>query len=131
MTELQQGNSGNINLLLGVTGSVATIKLLAVIQALNQLATERQTRLQVCFIATSYSFLYINLNIFFMLEIYSLATFQIRIIATNNALAFLDPSITSSSSLKLYTDDYEWREWKQKGDPVTHIEVSGKRSSDV
>lgn len=55
-------------------------------------------------------------------EIFLLICQQIRIIVTEHAKHFFDVSELPSSVL-LYDDNSEWQGWKQRGDPVIHIEL--------
>ncbi|PVU99851.1 hypothetical protein BB559_000349 [Furculomyces boomerangus] len=71
----------SINLVLGLTGSVACIKI-----------SEKG---------------------------YSL---DIVVVPTKNALFFFDKD-KLDKRVKVYTDEDEWSSWKQKGDPVLHIEL--------
>ncbi|EDV26292.1 Phosphopantothenoylcysteine decarboxylase [Trichoplax sp. H2] len=75
-----------VNLILGVTGSVASIKLPVLLQSLRAAAD----------------------NI------------EIKIIATTHSFHFFDQL---SIDANIYNDDDEWQAWKQKGDPVLHIEL--------
>lgn len=105
-----------MNLLLGVTGSVAAIKLLDIIHFLNLGAKELSINLNV----GVYCYAILSQN--FELVVTRSCYFQIRIVVTQRALHFLQP-ITDFDPITVYTDDDEWEQWKTKGDPVLHIEV--------
>ena len=74
-------------ILIGVTGSVATIKLTELTKTIHDLIAEA----------------------------------EIRIVLTHHALHFT-PGI--DESILAYTDEDEWALWKQRGDPVLHIELA-------
>jgi len=79
-----------MNLLLGVSGSVAAIKIVEIVHALN----------------SKYS----DMNI--------------TILATNNALHFLDlEALQQVSNVKFYSDRDEWQSWRSIGDTILHIEL--------
>jgi hypothetical protein len=50
---------------------------------------------------------------------YVLKPFQVRVVATEHALHFFD---REQVKCKIYTDADEWT-WKNRTDPVLHIEV--------
>jgi phosphopantothenoylcysteine decarboxylase len=76
-----------MKLLLGATGSVASIKL-------KELLVELRERIP---------------------------DIEIRIVLTEHAKWFVSPDDLHGESV--YSDDSEWKLWKQKGDPVLHIEL--------
>uniref|UniRef100_A0A0N4Z0Y7 Flavoprotein domain-containing protein n=1 Tax=Parastrongyloides trichosuri TaxID=131310 RepID=A0A0N4Z0Y7_PARTI len=76
------------HLIIGVTGSVATIKLKELIDELYLKCPEDRL--------------------------------AIKIVTTQGALHFFDPSTISEV---VYEDRDEWGMWKERGDPVLHIEL--------
>ncbi|QGM48773.1 MPPV-149 HAL3-like domain protein [Magpiepox virus 2] len=72
-------------ILIGVTGSVAAIKLKYLIK-----------------------------------QLLSLGGIEIRIVATKNAIHFIDQK---EIGIPIYTDKDEWNTWKKIHDPVLHIEL--------
>ncbi|KAI3650967.1 hypothetical protein MP228_004448 [Amoeboaphelidium protococcarum] len=80
-----------VNILIGVTGSVATIKLPLLIEQIKQ-------------------------------EFQSAGSLSLRVVATHNAIHFIDKNSLPSDVL-LYTDLDEWSSWTKRGDPVLHIEL--------
>lgn len=80
------------NLLIGCTGSVATIKLPLLCEQLQSKATE--------------------LNIIL----------NIKVITTERAKHFFD-SKDLPNTVQLHSDADEWEAWKQRGDPVVHIDL--------
>jgi len=46
---------------------------------------------------------------------------DIRVVATNNAMRFID---LRELSVNVYTDDDDWKSWQKKGDKVLHLELS-------
>uniref|UniRef100_A0A0G4I9D1 Flavoprotein domain-containing protein n=1 Tax=Chromera velia CCMP2878 TaxID=1169474 RepID=A0A0G4I9D1_9ALVE len=87
-----------VNVLLGVTGSVATIKLLELIDKLKSSFEAKQLK---C---------------------------EIRVVFTSKSKHFCDPTALPSN-VQSFTDEDEWGHWKQKGDPVVHIDL--RRWADV
>jgi len=139
------------HVLIGVSGSVATIKLPEICSKLRQFA-EVSTSPALCECVHHGSHSY-----------HDVCT-QIKVIATPHSLAFIQPAAATSAavdqagaasfSLKrarhsatadtehsqsvslvdsngvavtLHTDADEWSMWKQRGDPVLHIEVIHSR----
>ncbi len=76
-----------MKILIGVTGSVATIKLSELISGL------RSRKPAV----------------------------EIRVITTSHARWFLEDQDLQAEAI--YSDESEWSAWKQKGDPILHIEL--------
>ncbi|KAJ0176424.1 hypothetical protein K1T71_007603 [Dendrolimus kikuchii] len=79
------------NLLIGVTGSVAALKLPLLIQSL--LDFNKEERYNV----------------------------KIKIVTTENAKHFYDTAVLPEGIL--LDDNTEWNSWKNRGDPVMHIEL--------
>src|SRR4051812_43852590 len=49
---------------------------------------------------------------------------NLRLILTSTAARFVDASLPTLSSLvTVHTDTDEWTSWREKGDPVLHIEL--------
>lgn len=86
------------HVLIGVTGSVATIKL-------NDLIRELKERFHASF----------NRN-----EIIPSNKLLIRVVATQNSLQFFK---LDDKSIEILEDKDEWNTWKKRGDPVLHIEL--------
>lgn len=80
------------NILIGVTGSVATIKLPLLCQQLKLRAT--QTGMGC----------------------------DIKVITTSRAQHFFDAAALPTA-IQTHTDADEWEAWKQRGDPVVHIDL--------
>lgn len=54
---------------------------------------------------------------------------EVRVCATQRALAFFDAASVRASGVEVLTDEDEWGPWKRVGDPVLHIEL--RRWADV
>lgn len=48
---------------------------------------------------------------------------QISVIVTEYAKHFFDQS-EIPQTVKIYTDDHEWKFWNKRGDPVLHIDLT-------
>lgn len=79
------------HLLIGVTGSVATIKIFDMIDEFRKKDVNNQM--------------------------------VIKVVATSNSLNFFDPNRLEQNDVTVYTDKDEWSVYKQRGDPVLHIEL--------
>ncbi|CAI5664114.1 phosphopantothenoylcysteine decarboxylase [Oreochromis niloticus] len=77
--------SGTFNVLVGVTGSVAALKLPLLVSQLLELSRV-----------------------------------DVRVVTTEHAKHFYNPA---EVSVKIYSDKDEWELWKQRSDPVLHIEL--------
>lgn len=84
-------SSGAFNVLVGVTGSVAALKLPLLVSQLLQLTGV-----------------------------------DVRVVTTEHAKHFYNPS---DVPVKVYSDKDEWELWKQRSDPVLHIEL--RRWADI
>lgn len=97
----------NFNLLIGVTGSVAAIKLADLIKKLKSLFPQ--------------TFINKTTN-----KTYS-ATISIRIVMTENSKHFVEKNdiekIFKGTEIEIYEDSHEWNQWNKIGDPVLHIEL--------
>lgn len=82
------------HLLIGCTGSVASIKIPEIITNIN---------LEIKKSCKQYE-----------------DKISIKIIATENALKFFDEE---EIDCPVYTDNDEWTTWKNRGDPIVHIEL--------
>ncbi|EKX45725.1 hypothetical protein GUITHDRAFT_157843 [Guillardia theta CCMP2712] len=50
---------------------------------------------------------------------------RVRVVVTGRATSFFDvDEVCTATGVKVYTDEDEWGAWKQRGDPVRHIELS-------
>ncbi|CAH2048829.1 unnamed protein product, partial [Iphiclides podalirius] len=85
-------NKQTYKLLLAATGSVAALKIPAIIESLLELNRKQQ---------------YI---------------FEISVVVTEHAKHFFESS-NLPSSVAFYDDATEWKSWKQRGDPVVHIDL--------
>lgn len=81
-------DSSKFNLLIGVTGSVATIKLAELITDLHRRCPEHRL--------------------------------SVRVVSTDSARHFFDETMLNCP---VYFDDDEWLLWRDRGDPVLHIEL--------
>jgi phosphopantothenoylcysteine decarboxylase len=95
------------NILIGVTGSVATIKLPLILQKLSE-------------VAGKYKVSQYNLNSK-TLKLINFS-FQIKVVFTENSKHFVKPAEFSSLT-EVYSDADEWNTWKQRGDPIIHIDL--------
>ena len=84
-----------VNILVGVSGSVAAIKIPDILEALS-----------------------------------GLGTCHVKVVVTEHSKHFLPPDLTTLGNFcqgagleSVLTDDDEWSSWKQRGDPVLHIEL--------
>ncbi|XP_050350541.1 phosphopantothenoylcysteine decarboxylase [Nymphalis io] len=83
----------SLNILIGVTGSVAAIKLPLLIENL----------------------LDINANQKYIIKI--------NVICTEHAKHFFNENDLSHFSYRLYDDASEWKSWQGRGDPIIHIDL--------
>lgn len=95
------------NIIVGVTGSVATVKLTELIKKIKSMFQKPCAKLNGAMID---------------------ATINIIIIMTRNSKHFLpkkDELLRNLNDLRvqIYDDDDEWSLWKSMGDPVLHIEL--------
>lgn len=81
-----------VNILIGCTGSVATIKLPILVRTLTQKLSENSISV------------------------------KIRIIVTEQAKHFFKET-DISDDIDIFSDHDEWSTWKNRGDPVLHIEL--------
>lgn len=106
-------NTNKFNILLGCTGSVATIKLPLIIQTLFERQSTEGLQFDVCFWVKSFS----------ALSVHTFSSLQIKILLTESAKHFVDvkevPSVTP-----ILTDIDEWNAWQKRGDPVLHIDLT-------
>ncbi|XP_005755493.1 phosphopantothenoylcysteine decarboxylase [Pundamilia nyererei] len=77
--------SGTFNVLVGVTGSVAALKLPLLVS-----------------------------------QLLDLSGVDVRVVTTEHAKHFYN---SAEVSVKIYSDEDEWELWKQRSDPVLHIEL--------
>jgi phosphopantothenoylcysteine decarboxylase len=82
------------NLLIGVTGSVATIKLPQLIENIVQQGRDDGVE------------------------------WTVKVVATANAMHFIETNCDKGSiQTEIVTDAMEWSLWKQRNDPVLHIQL--------
>uniref|UniRef100_A0A6G1SB49 Phosphopantothenoylcysteine decarboxylase n=1 Tax=Aceria tosichella TaxID=561515 RepID=A0A6G1SB49_9ACAR len=98
----------NFNVLIAVTGSVATVKLIELIKKLKSLFPQT----------------FVNRADTKTYE----ATISIRVLMTEHSKHFVNKSdiancISGGSPIEVYDDTDEWSMWKKMGDPVLHIEL--------
>ena len=82
------------NILLGLTGSVASIKAQKIIERLEEL-----------------TFLESDLKV------------KVRVIATEAAKHFLEREQALGKDTEVMDDAKEWSSWSKRGDPVLHIDL--------
>lgn len=82
-----------VNLLIAITGSVASIRCVKLIEEIRKQCSD------------------IHLPV------------EIKVIATKAALHFTSRGEITSTNVELLTDEDEWTSWKGLGDPVLHIEL--------
>lgn len=114
-------------ILIGITGSVATIKIVSLIQEVLQKAKVMNIRVDICLVATDSSIHFIpkdnillrdHIDQIDMNNIKQTCTLQInsnRILVLNNDIEYHIP---------IYTQHDEWSAWNELRDPVLHIELS-------
>lgn len=76
-----------INVLLGVSASVAAIRIPRLVRALRTRGA------------------------------------NVKIVSTETAKVFMESEEPLPTDVDLFTDEHEWRDWKEKQDPVLHIEL--------
>lgn len=96
----------SFNILIGLTGSVATIKLIDLVENIR-LSFPTKVRLN---------------------DIDYICNFKIKVVMTDNAKHFMKKERISNHSKELnieaiLDDADEWSSWKEIGDPVLHIEL--------
>ena len=52
-----------------------------------------------------------------------LPSFNVQVVTTTKGAHFFDKRALEAKGVRVWTDDDEWGAWKQRGDPVTHIEL--------
>ena len=82
-----------VNLLIAITGSVASIRCVKLIEEIRKQCTNQHIPV------------------------------EIKVIATKPALHFVEKDEITSTGVQLLTDEDEWATWKTLGDPVLHIEL--------
>lgn len=55
--------------------------------------------------------------------LHSIGNVEVKVIFTECATHFCDPKAIVDAGVVLYRDEDEWAAWKQRGDPVLHIEL--------
>lgn len=56
-------------------------------------------------------------------KLYAFENVVIKVVFTNCALHFCDIESVNKIGVTVYQDQDEWSNWKQRGDPVIHIEL--------
>ncbi|KAJ2077752.1 hypothetical protein H4R24_004939 [Coemansia sp. RSA 988] len=92
---VESAESGQLvkRVLIGATGSVASIKVPALARSIIQQGLEHNIRI------------------------------EIAVAASSSALHFFRREQLPETNVTLYTDRDEWSQWKKIGDPVLHIEL--------
>lgn len=102
-----------LNLLIGVTGSVATIKLTELVEGL----AKRFLNVNICIVPTKNSLHFIDgFN----------SKFNQQIPELKDRLDFLKQGKTNESNkpaIFSFVDEDEWSSWSKRSDPVLHIEL--------
>ncbi len=80
-----------VNVLIGVTGSVATIKIQEVVDSIHEEFRAQRKQLSVI------------------------------VVRTSSAVAFMPVNLEGVD--RVVGDSDEWQNWKQKGDPILHIDL--------
>lgn len=83
------------NILLGVTGSVATIKVAEIVEELKKITFAASPDVKC----------------------------EVRLVVTKHSKHFLPQPWSQIGASQVYQDEDEWQ-WKQRGDPVLHIELA-------
>ena len=109
MSNQTQTPKKNINLLIGVTGSVATIKLDELIEGFFK----KIKNINICIIATKNS-LHIIENFIKYNQKYPILQDRHKLLKSQE---------TSESLIFAFTDEDEWASWSKRNDPVLHIEL--------
>lgn len=102
------------NILIGATGSVATIKLPILVESLQLLDIEDE-KIQVSCGITQIC----GTDVFIFISV----LFQIRVIVTEHAKHFFTTD-EIDDQVRLYSDSDEWSMWSKRGDPVLHIDLA-------
>lgn len=99
------------NIIIGVTGSVATIKLKELVRQLQ----EKLTKVNICIIPTKNALHFCpDLN----------EMFNKHLPALKDRLEYLKIGNSSDDNVVFaFTDDDEWSSWSKRADPVLHIEL--------
>ncbi|CAH2095901.1 unnamed protein product [Euphydryas editha] len=84
----------SINILIGITGSVAAIKLPILIKSILEMNTKDQNY-----------------------------DFEVSVICTERSKHFIKENEITNFSCRLYDDAYEWSSWQGRGDPVVHVDL--------
>ena len=88
--------AGQFNLLIGVTGSVATIKLAKLVSEFSEQ---------------------------FRAKFKDERHLNVRVVMTENAGRFFKLDEVCADGVQLYGDQDEWQRWQKIGDPILHIEL--------
>lgn len=99
------------NILLGVTGSVAAIKLKELVEQLRSL-----TDVNVCIVPTKSS-------LHFVPDFKTLFGGQLPLNERINMLRRTIETSNGADEVFSFTDEDEWLSWQERGDPVLHIEL--------
>lgn len=104
---IQKTKNKTFNVLIGVTGSVATIKLAELVKKIDSMFPRKYADKSI---GTT-----------------GQASVSIRIVMTKNSQHFASKreliKCLSDEAVEVYDDDDEWLGWKKIGDPVLHIEL--------
>ena len=111
--------SNRINIILGITGSVASIKLAELISELNS-----RLNANICVIPTKSALHFVNLiepNIINHQKLKSLKERNDFIKETSKMISIIDVNL--EPTVLVLKDEDEWLSWEKRGDPVLHIEL--------
>jgi phosphopantothenoylcysteine decarboxylase len=106
-----------LHVVLASTGSVASIKIPLIVEALLQHANVR-----VQLVATEHS-----LHFFDAAALGEQAGYGVQDLAQENRAAVRNLPPTARPRMHVWRDADEWSSWKSVGDPILHIEVSERR----
>eukprot|EP00158_Paraphelidium_tribonemae_P004354 Partr_v1_DN26707_c1_g1_i6_m8285 putative Phosphopantothenoylcysteine decarboxylase len=102
-----------VKILLGLTGSVASIKVYELIIDLRRVHAEQGKRALIQLLATKNALHFIN----------GLDSTQFPSITIVKNPPQVDPVFESGNEVPLWLDDDEWTNWRGRGDIVLHIEL--------
>lgn len=104
-----ESKTRNLNFLIGITGSVATIKLDELINGL----VKKFIRINICIIASQ--------NSLHFVQDFGKYNQKCPILAERHK--FLKGTETQEPVIFSFTDEDEWSSWSKRNDPVLHIEL--------
>lgn len=119
--------SMTFKILVGITGSVATIKIVSLIQELLEKSKAMNLHVDICLVATDSAIHFIPKdNILLRDNIDQIDMNNVKqtcILPINsNRIMVLNSDI--KYHIPIYTEHDEWLSWNELGDPILHIELS-------